>query len=362
MTTPNMNLTLPVVSQTPGPTWASEINADLTLLDEHNHTSGKGVLVPVAGLNIDSDLSLATHALTDVTKVVLLDQASVATLGAIYAKSGNLYWRSGSGSEVRLTVGGAIDVASVNGINGLPNGSAAVTYDNPSLSYEFVDSGGANAGILAGGIICDEVVLAPHNVTLNTSAGTSAYTLNMPQTNVSVASFVTATSSGGQTQLNYLTQANGITRAMQAAVGQQISSYTSSGPFSSGSNVLNPVTLTTTGRPVVIGLQSPAGVGVASFIRLTGDIAGRYMVNVGIDVSSGSPPMGFTAGIYAYGNIAVYINQLADPFQIPASMIHGVYALPAGTYTFQPVVGVTSGPGGSISSVTVNGQCYAYEL
>jgi hypothetical protein len=361
MTTPNMSLTLPLVSQTPGPTWASEINADLEIIDSHNH-AGVGALVPVAGLDINADLSLATHALTDATKVVLLDQASVATLGAIYAKSGDLYWRNGGGSEVRLTNGAAIDVASVNGINGLPDGSASVTYDDPSLSYEFVDSAGANAGILAGGIICDEIVLAPHNVTLNTSAGTSAYTLNVPQTNVSAASFVTATSSGGQTQLNYLTQANSITRSMQAAVGQQIGTYAASGPFSSGSNVLNPVTLTTTGRPVVIGLQSPAGVGVPSFIRLTGDIAGRYMVSVGIAVSSSSPPVGFTAGIYAYGNIAVYINLLADPFEIPSSIIQGVYALPAGTYTFQPVVGVTSGPFGSASSVTVNGQCYAYEL
>ena len=362
MTTPNMNLTLPVVSQTPGPTWASTINADFSLIDAHNHTSGNGALVPVAGLDIDADLSLATHALLDVTKAVLLNQASVATSNAVYAKAGDLWWTNGGGTPVQVTSGGSVFVGGTGNIGGLPNGSAGVTYDDPSLSYEFVDSAGANAGILAGGIICDELVLAPHNVALNASAGTSAYTLNMPQTNVSVASFVTATSSGGQTQLNYLTQANGITRAMQAAVGQQISSYTSSGPFSSGSNVLNPVTLTTTGRPVVIGLQSPAGVGTPSFIRLQGDIAGTYSVSIGIAVSSASPPGGFTAGVYAYGTLSSYINSLATPFEVPVSTVHGVYSLPAGTYTLQPTVSVTSGPGGSTSSVTVNGQCYAYEL
>lgn len=362
MATPNMNLTLPVVSQTPGPTWASEINADLSLIDLHNHTSGNGALVPVAGLDINADLSLATHALTDVTKAVLLNQAAVATSNAVYAKAGDLWWTNGGGTPVQITSGGSVFVGGTGNIGGLPNGSAAVNYDNPSLSYQFLDSSGAAAGLLAGGAILDSVVLSPHNVTLNTSAGTSAYTLNMPQTNVSAVSFVLATPSGGQTQLGYLTQSNGITRQMQAAVGQQISSYSASAPVSSGGSVLNPVTLTTTGRPVVIGLQSPAGVGTPSFIRLQGDIAGTYSVSIGIAVSSASPPGGFTAGVYAYGTLSSYINSLATPFEVPVSTVHGVYSLPAGTYTFQPTVSVTSGPGGSTSSVTVNGQCYAYEL
>lgn len=358
MTTPNMNLTLPVVSQTPGPTWASDINADLSVIDEHNHTSGKGALVPVAGLDIDSDLSLATHALTNVAKVALLNQVSNTTAGSVYAVGGNLWWNNGSGTGVQITSGNSVNGATGN-IGGLI-GAAAINYVSGSLSFQFIDQNGAAAGLLAGGLSCSQVLL--DNVTLNTSAGTSSYTLNMPTGAVAAPSFVTATVGVTGTQLGYLTQAGGITRTMQAAVGQQIGSYLSSGPLSSGGSVLNSVTLTTVGRPVVIGLQSPAGVGTSSFIRVTGDIAGTYTVDVGIAVSSASPPVGFTAGVYAKGTISVYINSATSPFEIPVSMVHGVYALPLGTYTFQPVVSATSGPLGSTSSVSVNGQCYAYEL
>jgi hypothetical protein len=118
MTTPNMNLTLPVVSQTPGPTWASEINADLSLIDSHNHTSGQGLLVPVAGLDINSDLSLDTHALTDVTKVVLLNGAS-ATNNSVYAVSGNLWWTNGGGTPVQITSGNTVNVGATGNIGGI---------------------------------------------------------------------------------------------------------------------------------------------------------------------------------------------------------------------------------------------------
>lgn len=359
MTTPNMNLTLPVVSQTPGPTWASDINADLSVIDEHNHTSGKGALVPVAGLDIDADLSLATHALTNVAKVALLNQVSNTTAGSVYAVGGDLWWKNGSGTGVQVTSGNAINVGGTGNIGGLPNLAAAVNYVSGSLSFQFIDENGAAAGLLAGGLSCNQVLL--DNVTLNTSAGTSAYTLNVPTGAVAAASFVTATVGATGTQLGYLTQAGGITRTMQAAVGEQIAAYASSPSFSSASLALNPVTITTTGRPLVIGIQSPAGVGTPSYVDLNGDGVGWHAVQVGISVTSASPPVGFTAGIYANGVVSGYIAALGEAIRIPVSSVSGVYALPAGTYTVQPWVGTPVGPG-STKVVTINGQVYAYEL
>lgn len=50
MATPNMNLTLPIPNITSG-TWGTTLNADFTAIDAHDHTAGKGVLVPVSGIS-----------------------------------------------------------------------------------------------------------------------------------------------------------------------------------------------------------------------------------------------------------------------------------------------------------------------
>jgi len=49
---PNMNLPIPGVGQTLGPTWATDLNNSLTLVDQHNHTAGYGVPIPPAGLKV----------------------------------------------------------------------------------------------------------------------------------------------------------------------------------------------------------------------------------------------------------------------------------------------------------------------
>ena len=55
-TTTNMLLVLPTPGQQLGPTWATNLNTALELVDEHDHTSGKGKKIGVAALTIDADL------------------------------------------------------------------------------------------------------------------------------------------------------------------------------------------------------------------------------------------------------------------------------------------------------------------
>jgi hypothetical protein len=68
-TTPNMNLDLPTVSTTLGPAWATQLNeaigVDGTGIDAHDHTSGKGVRIPPAGLDISGDLTFGDNAATN---------------------------------------------------------------------------------------------------------------------------------------------------------------------------------------------------------------------------------------------------------------------------------------------------------
>lgn len=353
MATPNMNLTLPVVSQTPGPTWASEINADLTIIDGHNH-AGVGALVPVAGLDINSDLSLATHALTDVTKAVLLDQLSVLTVNSVYAVGGNLYWTNGSGQAVQITSGNAVNVGVTGNISGMI-GSCSVSYDSGTLSYEFLDENGNRAALLGSAVQLSTLTLYP-------GVGAIAYTLRFPPTPPAAPSFVLASASGSVASLSYLTQAGGITRAMQAPVDEQIG--TSSNPsvtstFPTFTNVTSTVTVTCTGRPIMVGLMSGQG-SSPSYARIrfssasTGVMEAFFQVNV--TGSATTKIMAQQVDLYSNATTGVYL---------PVSMFHHLYVPPgAGTYTFQ-LQACTQSAGGGFVSTTLDFNdpiLYAYEL
>jgi len=354
MTTPNMNLTLPVVSQTPGPTWASEINADLTIIDGHNH-AGVGALVPVAGLDINSDLSLATHALTDVTKAVLLTQAVNSTANSIYQSGGNLYWNNSTSTPVLITSGNVLAVGSTGNIGGLPDGLAAINYDDLVFAFRFLDSAGANAGLVAGPIVSSRLTI--DSVTIDTPVGVATYQLTVPSALPANTSFLTCTSTG---QIGYTSQTDGVTRPMLAVVGQQISTFTSNTVTGAG-NMLLPITIQTTGRPVFVGFTNAVGDAQANTISLD-DTSGANFVNatVAVAISSASPPPGFTAGNYLKNKISGYVSATSSPVQVPASSISGIVVLPAGTYTMQCVLTALTGTGSPQFSMT--GSLFAYEL
>jgi hypothetical protein len=354
MATPNMNLTLPVVSQTPGPTWASEINAALTTVDSHDHTSGKGELVPVAGLNIDSDLSLATHALTNVAKVALLDQASVASLRSIYAKSGDLYWRSGGGSEVRLTVGGAIDVSSVGGITGMiPN--CSVVYDPSANTYTFRDDSANFATLVSAAIKFGSVG--------STLLGGGNFATQFPSalpvaasSPITFGSFVVGTLSSGSSALSYVNAAGGITRPMQAAVGEQIqagsTSYTAPNTGAL-TNLSDQISITTTGRPVFLGIRAT---GTGACLKLTAAGNGPCGAEMYFNIT------GTSSATVGWSTFDVR-GHTGEDFRIPVSSVSYLWTPAAGTYTIQLEGRVLTG--GSYVSTTFTAnliQIYAYEL
>ena len=355
MTTPNMNLTLPVVSQTPGPTWASEINADLTIIDSHNH-AGVGALVPVAGLDIDSDLSLATHALTDATKVVLLNQVSNSTANSVYQSGGNLYWMNNASQPVLITSGNALAVGSTGNIGGLPDGLAAVNYVSPTLSFDFTDENGNSASLVGDVFVGSSVTLGTASIT---ASGAGTYAINLPTAlPVTNTSFLTCTTGG---QVGYTSQVNGITRQMQAAVGQVVTSYQFSGPLNAPGNLLLPVVITTTGRPVFVGVTSITTAPNATGIRLDNTSAPGYSTAaIAVNITSVGPaPVGFTAGNYLQCVIAGDITTAGNSLIVPASALNGIVVLPAGQYTLQVALIALSG---GTPTLAMNGNLFAYEL
>jgi len=112
MATTFLNLELPTVTVTLGPTWATQVNAAFEVIDAHDHSSGKGVKVPTAGLNINADLDFNENAALSLKLVNFEDQLS-APSGSTFASSistfsGDLYYTNDSGVAIQLTNGGGI--------------------------------------------------------------------------------------------------------------------------------------------------------------------------------------------------------------------------------------------------------------
>jgi len=111
--TSNMNLTLPTVSVTAGPTFATQINTAITSIDAHDHTTGKGVQVPSAGINIDANLSFGGYTATGLKATAFTAQAAAITdTYRLWAKAdGNLYYTNGSGTPVQITSSGTLNTS-----------------------------------------------------------------------------------------------------------------------------------------------------------------------------------------------------------------------------------------------------------
>lgn len=113
--TPKMNITLPTPSTTPGPTYATQLNTAVEVIDVHDHSPGKGTLIPSAGIGIDADLNMNSKRLTAVQAVNMNSQSaalSAANVQSLYAVSGDLYYNNSAGTPVQITQGTSITSAS----------------------------------------------------------------------------------------------------------------------------------------------------------------------------------------------------------------------------------------------------------
>ncbi len=115
-TTPNMNLILPDVNITSGPTWASLLNAAYSVIDSHDHSTGNGVKVTPSGINITGDLSFNENNATNLRSARLYNNniflTGVNDRTCLYAEEGELHYIDAAGNDVQITDAGQIDVAS----------------------------------------------------------------------------------------------------------------------------------------------------------------------------------------------------------------------------------------------------------
>lgn len=145
-TTTNMGLILPDVSITPGPTWATLLNAAFSRVDTHDHTSTKGVQIPTAGINIDADLNFNTLRMTNAFSLGLYQLDADETINStIYNKNGDLFYRNSSGTIVKITNGSILNIAATGGFGGdYGTGNELAKYTTSTTLFEFFKDAGAN--------------------------------------------------------------------------------------------------------------------------------------------------------------------------------------------------------------------------
>ena len=115
MATTFMNLDLPVVLTTLGPDWATKVNAALTTIDSHDHSTGNGTKITPAGMDINADMSFGGQ-FTYAIGAVGFTSKSAAVTSATYLESlqsvnGSLYYVNSVGFAVQVTSGNAVNAS-----------------------------------------------------------------------------------------------------------------------------------------------------------------------------------------------------------------------------------------------------------
>jgi hypothetical protein len=145
MSTAGTNITSilkPAVGVTAGPTWATDLNTSIDAVDNHDHSTNKGVRITPAAINVNADMEFNQNSASELKNLIFDSAVTAATTSySVYQASGNLYWRNGSGTAVQITTGSTVN-AGAGSIDGMTGTDAGATYVNGAKAYNFFcDSG-----------------------------------------------------------------------------------------------------------------------------------------------------------------------------------------------------------------------------
>ena len=288
VTTPNMNLVLPVPTIEPGPDYATEINSAFDTIDAHTHVSGDGVQIPTAGININADFPMNDYDLTEVRTVRFTSQSASlvesADIGCIYNVGGNMYWNNASGTAIQITAGSSLNAASIGGIGGdYISSGASMYYTSISATYFLTSTTNTPANLSAATIKIAEATTSPNTISLKSPSSLAAsYNVTFPAA-VPASNRVVVMSSAGTlsvatggvatddiadsavttakiADLNVTTgkiAANAVTRAKLSALGNLSSAGTGAALSVTGTTITTfcTRTFTGTGRPIALIFQ-----------------------------------------------------------------------------------------------------------
>jgi len=182
---PNMNLPIPVVGLDPGPDYANNVNSSLSAIDSHSHTTGSGVLIVPAAININSDLTFNDNNATGMRSVRYVDQITPfslpADIRATYVVGPDLYYSDGAGNQIRITNSGSV-AGPFGTITGLPSGTASASYAAGVFVFQAATNTAAN--IDAGSYIFRNNTPGSFGLTLEPPSAMGAdYTVTLPPPN-----------------------------------------------------------------------------------------------------------------------------------------------------------------------------------
>lgn len=342
----NMGLIISSIGSDSGLAWEQNLNASEYTIDAHNHTSGNGVPVPSAGLNINAPLAFNNQQATGLQAVTFTPQVSLSTLYGIYSIGVDLYYNDGNGNVIQITSGGTVNATS----SGISSGTNTASFVSNVLIVNSATNHPANIQVAS--------VLLGNNTTNSkylTLSPPSAMGANIQETLPAIPGtpgFMTMDASGNM-GASTIPLANGITRSNLAAVGQQVSSssgvYVSSATSYTAITNLS-VTITTSGRPVMLIIQSD-------------NSSSSHLFEFGVSNSSSQSDSagnykwlrGSTPIAYNYVQGYVYLSDI-----IPAPMMF-LDTPSAGTYTYTIQAAAISGnPGSEI--ISTYAVLLAYEL
>ncbi len=198
VTSPNMNLPIPVQGTDTGPDYALNINSCLMTLDGHDHSAGNGVAITPGGINISSDLPFGSNNATQLRSTRFSSQAAVLALGSdldcLYVVSKDLYYNDGDGNHVRITQSGGV-AGSPGSISNLTS-PASAAYVSANQTFVWQSDSNVPANLDAASIIIRNLSASSKGLTLNPPSAMGAdYSLTLPSL-PAATNFVTLTSAG----------------------------------------------------------------------------------------------------------------------------------------------------------------------
>ncbi len=242
--TPNMNLVVSTIGVDSGLLWEQNLNASLTLIDQHNHSPGYGVQINPSGININATLPMNNNALSTIGSLVFQQQSSLATLNALFVGvDGNLYFNDGAGDpSIQITAGGVVNATA----SGIASGTATASFVSSVLVVNAAPTLPANiqgASILLG----------------NNSAGSKYLTLSPPPAMAANFNLTLPSLPSVQSYLSIDTSGNimGYTPVARSTVVSASGGTVS--VVSSPTNISGTATIVVTGRPVSISMQPVGG-------------------------------------------------------------------------------------------------------
>jgi hypothetical protein len=193
--TPNMQLPNPVPGVDPGPDYASNLQSCMNIIDQHNHTTGQGVQIVPAAININADLPFNSNNAISLRSVRFVSQSSpiansAPNVGILYV-SGNELWYNDytGGNQVQITTNGQINATS----SGIASGTATAAFSAGTLVVKSSSTSFANVDLQS--VLLSNAGNLTNQLTLLAPTLSSSYDLTLPVV-PSVTSIMALDSSG----------------------------------------------------------------------------------------------------------------------------------------------------------------------